>query len=434
MNATEREARALGRIDLASIVADTCDLIRGRGENPGGTEAESVERLVSICRRIGADVRLQEIAPGRANLRASVGPADGQAVLFLGHSDVVPAGEGWSGDPFAPRVSDDTIIGRGSTDMKGGLACVLAAMHAVSSVAPELRLELLCTVDEEDRALGVRAALAAEPLADAAPREYLACIVAEPTDLDVVVGCRGASNFIIDVVGASAHAGRPEDGASSIFAAARIVELIRDRHARAAAGPRDPLLGGPSWNVGTIAGGSGTSMVPRVTTLTVDRRTMPGEDAEAILSNLLADAASDIAASGIANADRIELSGAIDMTMPGFRTSGSAPVARLASEALRDIGQPGRQTGWTAACEGGFIAEHHGTPTIILGPGDITGQAHQPDERVSIPHLDLAARAYVLTVLRLADAPSAPDPGPDSDSDSETIRTHSPTSVWRGTP
>lgn len=393
----EREQLALERIDPERIVADACELIAGMGENPGGAEAETVRRLRSMCERIGARVELQEIAPGRPNLHAALGPEDGPAILFLGHSDVVPAGEGWTADPFVPRVAGGEIVGRGASDMKGGLAAVLAAIAAVSEAAPELRLELLCTVDEEDRAQGVQAWLA-----EHAPREYLACIVAEPTDLEIVVGCRGAVNLNVEVIGASAHAGRPEDGASSIYAASCIVELVRACHAEARFGRRDPLLGGPSWNVGTISGGTGTSMVPRATQLTIDRRTMPGEDPEAILAELLEAARRDIAESGIANADRIEVRGTVDMVMPGFRTGEDEPVIRVAAKALTDLEGTVRITGWTAACEGGFVARHHGAPTIILGPGDITSQAHQPDERVAIEHLLIAARAYALIALGLA--------------------------------
>lgn len=397
-----RAERAAALIDVDRIVADTCELIAGRGENPGGTEGETVRRLRAACERIGATVELHEWAPDRPNLHASIGPETGPAILFLGHSDVVPAGEGWTTDPFQPTLVDGEIYGRGATDMKGGLAAVIAAMAAVAEVAPELRLELLCTVDEEDRSQGVRAWLA-----DHAPREYLACIVAEPTDLEVVVGCRGATNLNLEVIGASAHAGRPEDGASSIYAASRIVETVRALHESALASERDPLLGTPTWNVGTIAGGSGTSMVPRVTQLTVDRRTMPGEDPEQILDELLAAARRGIADSGIANADGIEVRGSVDMVMPGFLAEPHAPVVRIAAAALTELAGTARITGWTAACEGGFIASHHGAPTIILGPGDITTQAHQPDERVSIAHLLIAARAYALIALRLADERNA---------------------------
>jgi succinyl-diaminopimelate desuccinylase len=395
-----RERDALSRIDVDEIVADTCELIRGRGENPGDTEEDTVRRIAAICRRIGASVHLQEVAPGRSNLHAAIGPVDGPALLFLGHSDVVPAGDGWTGDPFQPRVGDGVVIGRGASDMKGGIAAALAAMRAVAAVQPEVRLELLCTVDEEDRATGVHAALAATP-----PRAYLACVVAEPTNLEVVIGCRGATNLVVEIDGAPAHAGRPTDGASAIYAASRIVEAVRRSDDEFAAGPHDALLGRPTWNVGTIVGGTGTSVVPGHTTITIDRRTMPGEDPVAILESLIGDVRSDIADIGIPNAERITVRGHVDMVMPGFRTATDDPVARIASRALRDLGAEGALTGWTAACEGGFIAGHHGAPTIILGPGDINNQAHQPDERVDIDDLATAARAYTLIALRLASHP-----------------------------
>ena len=397
MQTSDLERRAVTLIDTDRLVRDTCDLIRGRGENPGGTEAETVLRLAAICARAGAKVTTQEWAPGRANLLATVGPVDGPAILFLGHSDVVPAGEGWTGDPFTPRVTDGTIVGRGSSDMKGGLAAVAAAMSAVHQAAPGVRLDLLCTADEEDRARGVLAWLAQDTR-----RPYIACIVAEPTELDVVIGCRGAINLVVEIVGASAHAGNPDDGASSISAAARLVELVRAKHRAALAGPRDPLLGTPTWNVGTIQGGSGTSIVPRTTTLTLDRRTMPGERPSDILDELLADLRADLRTSGIANADRITATGSVDAQMPGFRIAEDLPLTRVAVNALTDLAVRPAVTGWTAACEGGFVAAFHQVPTMILGPGSITTQAHQPDEHVRIDQLDIAARAYALIAIRLA--------------------------------
>lgn len=398
---SEPERRAVTLIDTDRIVRDTCDLIRGRGENPGGTEAETVRRLAAICDQVGAVVTTQEWAPGRANLLATLGPADGPAVLFLGHSDVVPAGEGWTGDPFEPRVTEEIIVGRGASDMKGGLAAVITAMAAIHRVDPGLRLELLCTADEEDRAQGVLAWLARD-----IRRRYLACIVAEPTELNVVVGCRGAINLVVEIVGASAHAGNPDDGASSISAAARLIELVRARHQAALAGPRDALLGTPTWNVGTVRGGSGTSIVPRATTLSIDRRTMPGERPEQILDELLADLRTDLRGSGIANADRIGATGSVGMEMPGFRTAEDAPLVRTAVDALTGLGVHTAVTGWTAACEGGFVADFHRVPTVILGPGSITTQAHQPDEHVRIDQLGIAARAYALIALRLGRAES----------------------------
>lgn len=390
------EQAVLDLISVDRIVADTLDLIAARSENPGDVEARTVAVLQAMCDRIGATVKLQEVAPDRTNLHASVGPADAPGILFLGHSDVVPAGDGWTGDPFIPRVASGTIIGRGATDMKGGLAAVVAAMEAVSTRHPEIRVELLCTVDEEDQALGV-----VKALEELEGRGLLACVVAEPTNLDIVIGCRGSTNLQIDILGKSAHAGRPEDGASSIYAAGLIVEKIRQLHHTARSGDLDPLLGGPSWNVGTITGGTGTSMVPQATSITIDRRMMPGEQPEKILSDLMVELRDELTQSDIANASLLTLSGTVMLDMPGFKTNGDLELPRVAQGVLETVGRKSPLTGWTAACEGGFVARATGAPTIILGPGDINNQAHQPDESVEIADLATAAQAYALLALRL---------------------------------
>lgn len=401
------EHDALQRIDRSRIVDTTCDLIRGRGENPGGTEADTVARLAALARARGASVTTQPVAPERDNLIVAFGPDDAPAVLFLGHSDVVPAGEGWTDDPFVPRVDGDTIIGRGATDMKGGLAAALEAMAAVHAVAPGLRLELVCTVDEEDTATGILAYLEATPA-----RQYLACIVAEPTDLDVVVGCRGATNFTVQLRGWSAHAGRPEDGISSILAAEVVLRTVRELDA-AGRGQANGILGAPTWNVGTIRGGSGTSIVPRKTKLTIDRRTLPDDVPSEILDDLVTRVRSALDRADFHRAADVRVRASVAMEMPGFLTDTDEPLVRTATSVLAELGHDAPPTGWSAACEGGFIARHHHAPTIVLGPGDITGQAHQPDETVRIDDLVTAAQAYTLIALRLAaSALDAPPPIP----------------------
>ncbi|MGY3127521.1 succinyl-diaminopimelate desuccinylase [Agrococcus sp. UYP33] len=385
--------RALALVDEATIVADASSLILAASENPGGTELVAVRVLESIASRLGGRSRREPVAPDRPNLSIRFGPDPTEAVpgiLMLGHSDVVPAGEGWAADPFNPRVADGWLTGRGAADMKGGIAAALQALAAVHTVRPELPLELLVTVDEEDLATGIEAHLAATDAAAV----YRACIVAEPTDLAVVIACRGAANLQVEVSGRAAHAGRPEDGASAITTAARIVDWIADDHARLRAGASG-LLGSATWNVGRIEGGHGTSIVPDRCTLLVDRRLMPGETGAEALGQLSA---------GIERAlrdDGCTADASLLMEMPGFETDGAHPLVGAAVDALVAEGAPAPVEAWTAACEGGFIARHHGCPTIILGPGDITGQAHQPDERVRIADLRAAARAYVRLALHL---------------------------------
>ncbi|MBF4460722.1 M20 family metallopeptidase [Pseudoclavibacter sp. VKM Ac-2867] len=408
---SQTEASALSRLDLESIVADTAELIRARGENPGETEAATVEVLTSLCERAGAQVTLTEVAPGRHNLLAELGGGDGPALLFLGHSDVVPAGVGWLGDPFEPRLIDGMLIGRGAVDMKGGLAAVVAAMSAVHAERPEVRLALLCTVDEEDTATGALRYIADAPTAVAVSDDeeiapYSACIVAEPTGLDTVVACRGATNFIITLRGAAAHAGNPADGASAIAAAAIAVQAIEDDARRIAqqSAAIPGLIGTGSWNVGMIAGGHGTSIVAEECTLYVDRRVLPDEEPERILEDVLTRIRAAIAGSGMLNSERITVTGHLDMAMPGFLTPPDSVVPAAAVQAVSDAGGSSSIGGWSAACEGGFIARHHEIPVVILGPGDVKSQAHQPEERVRTDELLVAARAYALIALRLAEA------------------------------
>lgn len=389
------ERRVLAGLDVERIAQLTEDLVRAGGENPGGREEAAVAVLETALRAIGATVTRQEVEPGRPNLVARIGDATASGgILFLGHSDVVPAGEGWTGDPFEPRRVGDDIIGRGATDMKGGLAAVVAAMQAVHLEAPDVPLTLVCTVDEEVDATGVL-----HYIDTAEPARFDACIVAEPTGMVTVTGCRGATNMRIEVSGASAHAGEPSDGASAILAGADVITVI-ERDADALRRSAHPMLGHATWNVGTIIGGHGTSIVPDLCVLSVDRRTLPGEEPEQILRQILDDARAAIEAHGRPGVGRIQLTGAIEMTMPGFVTDPGSTLVDGIRAAVREAGGAGETSIWTASCEGGFIARHHGTPTVVLGPGDLPGQAHQPDERVSVTELLTAARAYALIALR----------------------------------
>jgi acetylornithine deacetylase/succinyl-diaminopimelate desuccinylase-like protein len=397
------EVRVLDRLDASQITDLTVDLVHAAGENPGGLEQATVDRLAAALRAIGAAVELDEVHPGRPNLVARLGGGpSGPGVLFLGHSDVVPAGEGWTGDPFEPRREGDDLIGRGTTDMKGGLAAVVAAMAAVHAEAPQVPMTLVCTVDEEADATGILRYIATTP----AHRGYAACVVAEPTGLVTITGCRGAANLRVDVLGASAHAGKPDEGASAILAAADVIAAI-EADDRRLHGSAHPVLGRATWNVGTVSGGHGTSIVPDRCTLTVDRRTLPEEDALEILATLLDEARRRVREHARPGVNRIRIDGAVEMSMPGFVTDPGSSLVEGARDAVRDAGGSGEIGIWTAACEGGWLARHHDVATIVLGPGDVTGQAHQPDERVSVAELHTAARAYALIAVRTTSTPTA---------------------------
>jgi acetylornithine deacetylase len=392
---SELEARVLARISADELVADATRLIAAGGENPGDTEQAGQEVLAGLCEAVGGLPTLTEFEPGRPNLVARFGAGGEPPLLVLGHTDVVPAGPGWDRDPFAADVAGGRLVGRGSADMKGGLAAVIGALRAIAADGLAPRVDLLSTGDEEDRALGIQHYLrSTDPGAEAG---YRACLVAEPTDMQVVTGARGAANLVLRLQGQAAHAGIPDDGRSAIIAGADIVRLVTDEHRAWWSAPAPAAVGRASWNVGVINGGSGTSIVAESCVLHLDRRVLPGEDPDRILADLLERArALDPCTDGVS------VDGDVEMFMPGFSVAADSPVVSALLGCLADAGgSPGTAVS-TGAFEAGFIAEHYGCPTVGLGPGDARGQAHRANESVDVDDLVLAARAYALFFLRAA--------------------------------
>jgi acetylornithine deacetylase len=415
---TGTEEALLRQLTADPIVALTTSLIAERSENPGATEATTVAVLADACRNAGLAVDVVDAAPGRPNLVATLpGPSTpGPALVCLGHSDVVPAGTGWSQDPFGARVSGGRLTGRGAADMKGGLAAIVAAMGVLARAGLGGRVEFVCTADEEAGGLGARAYVARRARAG----NVLGCIVAEPTRLRAVHAGRGTANVAITVTGKAAHSGRPGDGCSAIAVAGRILAVIADDGERLARRPH-PELGAATWNVGTIAGGQGINVVAADCRLGVDRRLLPDEEIAVVAAGLRA----QIAALGLPAEAAVIV--AVDSETPAFATAADDPLTVGVGEAEEPAeinrlpaGAEGRKVGpggvgealaslgldpaprvWSAACDAGFLHRDLGIRSIVLGPGDINDQAHQADESVAVDDLLTAAKLYTLIAHRL---------------------------------
>jgi acetylornithine deacetylase/succinyl-diaminopimelate desuccinylase family protein len=389
---TDAERRVLDRIEEGEVVEVAQRLVRARGQNPPGGEAATAAVLAQVCRERGLAVEVVDVAPERPNLRAVLAGGAGPGLLLLGHTDVVPVGDGWTVDPFGAQVRDGRLYGRGSTDMKGGLAACVVAMSALRRAGAALSgpVELAALVDEEEHGLGVRRFVADTTGA------YAACVVAEPTDLQTIVAARGDAYLDIVVHGSAAHSGRPDDGRNAIYGGAAVIASLQRWHEELTHAAH-PLVGPPTWSVGLVAGGQGVSTVPAVCRIGADRRLLPGESA----TQVLADLRDRVAELGLERQGlRVEV--AMSMDMPGFETPPDHPVVVGADAALRAAGGPGLPLGgWTAACDGGFVARDLGVPTVVLGAGSVNDQAHRSDESVGVAELVVAARAYALTALRL---------------------------------
>jgi acetylornithine deacetylase len=390
MGVSAAEQAVLDRIDETRLVELTTSLVRAAGQNPPGEEAATVHVMCAAAIELGLDVVETAVEPGRNNVRVTLGGGRGPGLLLLGHSDVVPVGEGWTTDPFGGAVHEGRIYGRGASDMKGGLAAALTALAALRGVGLSGPVELAALVDEEETGKGIRAYV------ESVQRPFLGCVTAEPTDLQTVIGARGASYLRIEVHGKPCHAGNPDDGANAIYGAAAVVAEVERLHAELATQPH-PLLGPATWSVGQIHGGTGGSIVPAECVVVADRRLLPGESTDAVLDELRERVA------GLRLDDRgLTVDLVMPMEMPAFQTSADSELARTTDAALADAGGPGLPLGgWTAACDGGFVARDLGVPVVVLGPGSATTQAHRTDESVAIEELLVAARAYALTALRM---------------------------------
>jgi acetylornithine deacetylase/succinyl-diaminopimelate desuccinylase-like protein len=388
MSAAERAV--VDKIDEAALVALTRSLLQAPGQNPPGDEAATVAVLGTAAAELGLDVSETPVHPGRNNIRITLAGGAGPGLLLLGHTDVVPVGEGWTKDPFGGVVEDGRIYGRGASDMKGGLAAALSALSALRSAGLSGPVELAALVDEEERGTGIHAYV------ESASASFLGCITAEPTDLQTVVGARGASYLMVEIHGTACHAGKPDDGANAIYGAVAVVAEIERMHRELAHRPH-PLLGPATWSVGQIEGGTSGSIVPAECVVVADRRLLPGESAATVLG----DVRNRVAAMRLGDRG-LTVDVTMPMEMPAFETPADSTFAATVDTALADAGGPGLPPGgWTAACDGGYVARDLGVPVVVLGPGSVNAQAHRPDESMAIEELVVAARAYALSALRL---------------------------------
>ncbi len=410
---TPDEQSVLDRIDEELLVRVACELVQATGQNPPGEEAATVAVLAAAGRELGLDVVTSPVEPGRDNVTITLAGGNGPGLLILGHSDVVPVGDGWTIDPYGGVVKDGRIYGRGASDMKGGLAAALVALAALRDAGLTGPVELAAVVDEEETGKGIRAYVDnARGTAGSGPHgiagsdnargvvgsggEFVGCITAEPTELQTIIAARGDSYLRVAIHGRACHAGNPDDGANAIYGAAAVVAEIERLHAELAADPH-PLLGPATWSVGQINGGTGGSIVPADCVIVADRRLLPGESPAAVLDDLRARiAALRLEDRGLS----VELE--MPMEMPAFETGADSELVRVVEAARVDAGGPDLPlAGWTAACDGGYVARDLDVPVVVLGPGSVTTQAHRADESVPIAELVTAARAYALTALRL---------------------------------
>ena len=343
-------------------------------DSPG--EGGCARALASVLDDWGFSVEVTEIAPGRSNVVARIGPSDAPALMLNGHLDVVGV-EGMVHDPFAAEIRDNRIYGRGSADMKGGLAAMCAA--AVSA-PPSTNRQIMITAvaDEEYESLGMRALLASGIRAEAA-------IIAEPTRLAICPAHRGFAWFDISFRGRAAHGSRYDIGVDAITHAALLLAELEELERTREEGPRHPLLGRGSLHASKIRGGVGMSTYPEECDLAIERRTLPGESAEKAMREIT-DASNRVKVKHPAFDARVTLSTA---QLPSD-VSPDAPIVKRLRGALERENVPVRIEGLSAWTDAALLNEA-GIPAICFGPGDIA-LAHAAEEYIPVEEIGVATR------------------------------------------
>jgi acetylornithine deacetylase len=325
----------------------------------------------------------------KANLYASIGPEDRGGVLLSGHTDVVPVdGQNWSRDPFRLAEHDGRLFARGSSDMKGFIACALRAAALAARRRLVVPLQLAFSFDEEVGCLGVHSLI--DDMATWPHRPQF-CIVGEPTLLRSAIGHKGKTALKATCHGRAAHSAYPSQGINAIHMACDLVARVRARQARIAAeGPFDHGYTVPytTLHVGVIHGGTVLNIVPSRCELELEIRNLPADDPAAIVAAMRADAAA------AAGEGKIELE--ISNEYPGLDTPADAEVVRLAA-ALTGI-EERIKVGY--GTEGGLFSGELGIPTVVCGPGSID-QAHKPDEFIAVEQLDRCDRMLEALLERL---------------------------------
>jgi succinyl-diaminopimelate desuccinylase len=366
--------KSSGTLDPVEL---TRELIAFDTVNPPGQEKRCAEFLSDILSRAGFETTLREFGHERANLIAKRrGAGDRAPFVFTGHIDVVPLGaRAWTRDPFAAEIVDGRLYGRGSSDMKSGIAAfVCAALQHANDDAEAPNLTLIITSGEETGCVGASSLVAEGGLGTAG-----AIVVGEPTANAVCVGHKGALWLNAITTGITAHGSMPERGDNAIYKAARAIGRLESFAFDAAS---HPVLGSPTLSVNTIRGGININSVPDRTEIGVDIRTVPSVDHAGLKQALEQHVGEKV---------RME----VLLDLPGIWTSPElAWVKRVTAIAADVTGSSTSAGAATFFTDASVLTPAMGMPTtIILGPGE-PGQAHQTDEWCSVKQIYAAVEIY----------------------------------------
>lgn len=354
-------------------------------------EGRLTEYIAKFFQKLGVDHQVIEVVPGRANVIARIDrPGATRTILLDAHQDTVPI-DGMTIDPFKPEIRDGRLYGRGSCDVKGGLASMMAAFARLATERPAgaSNVVISCTCDEESTSLGINdlTRLWTDPKRGGTllSKKPDLSIVAEPTDLDIVVAHRGATRWKIRTVGRACHSSRPTDGINAVYRMAKIVTAL-EQYAELLPSLVKPhrLCGSATLSVGRIEGGISVNTVPDWCEIEIDRRVIPGEDGMQAMHDV-----ETFLKSHVDVPFEFLPPWIVGATLPD---DDNGPLSDELMTHIERVAGPRKKMGVAYGTHASRIADK-GVPSVVFGPGSIL-MAHTKDEWIPVDEVEKAAEIY----------------------------------------
>ena len=370
--------------EIPSAVEITQDIVRMDTRNPPGREIECANYLGNLLSDAGIDVQSYEFAADRTSLVATLkGNGNNPPICFGGHIDVVPLGtKDWSFDPFGAQIIEGKLYGRGSTDMKAGIAAFVHMAIKLASAGKRGDSDIIMAIcaGEETGCEGSFFLSKADALGIAG-----GLVICEPTSNYPLIGHKGALWLQVNTEGITAHGSMPDKGDNAIYKAARSISKLEDFDFNVA--PHE-LLGKATLNVGMIQGGMNLNSVPDHTEFTVDIRTLPAQDRDDIFESIRSYLGSDNNIKSVVN-------------VGGVHTPPNDPWIKEIFGVMKGfLGEEIEPRGAPYFTDAAALTPAYGDPpTIILGPGEMK-MAHQTDEYCPVSHIEQAAEIYEVLARR----------------------------------
>ncbi|KON69146.1 succinyl-diaminopimelate desuccinylase [Peribacillus butanolivorans] len=381
-------------IDESKSVRFLQSLIQVNSVNPQGNEKRVAEVIQTYLKSSKLQVELDDLGNDRANLFVTYPnvKSDDRYLVYSGHFDTVPTGKvEWEHDPFSGKLIDNKVFGRGATDMKSGVAAMVLALECIERAGVQLngKLQFVGTAGEEVDGYGAKKVVEKGQIDKAT-----ALVVSEPSENELYTSHKGCLWLEIITYGKTAHGSMPDQGINAITAMNELMNRLQTYEFEYSP---HPLLGYPTINIGTIEGGVKTNVVPDQCNLTLDIRTVPGQDNDSILHDI------ENMIKEISEKSQSTYQIKVINRMDSVSTNEFDDFVKLAVQTGKNhVNLDLRPSGVNYYTDASVYWPHLRIPTIIIGPGN-PRLAHQPDEYVEIDKFLESIRYFIALAIDYLD-------------------------------